>query len=429
MTTTQLPKPPVAPPPPARTPSPAPGVGGGGGGGIEFRKFVAPSMNECLNRVKSEFGAQAVVLQTRTVQTRRFLGLVRREHVEVTAGRGFPQAPRRIRPARREAPVEHAPTGSYGPADPKALLNTPAAATTTYLGVQREVGELKGIIADLAEQVKNGRTPDWPPHFAAAHRSLVAAQVSEGRARDTIDSAHKALPPERRDDAAAVREAVRREVASRLPVAGGIGRGVRRSGKPHVVALVGPTGVGKTTTIAKLAATLKLRDGASVALITIDTYRIAAIDQLRKYAEIIDAPVQVVSSPREIADAVARVADHDYVLIDTAGRSPRDEAKLRELRDFLAAAKPAETHLVLSTVCGREAMLLAASRFAGVKADKLALTKLDEAADVGAAVDLAAATGLPLSYFTAGQDVPDDIEVADAAKLAALILPAEGGEK
>ena len=120
-----------------------------------------------------------------------------------------------------------------------------------------------------------------------------------------------------------------------------------------MVALVGPTGVGKTTTIAKLAATFRLREKRKVGLITVDTYRIAAVEQLRTYADIIDLPMAVVSTPREMREAVAGMGQLDLILMDTAGRSPRDEVKIQELKSMLVEAEADEVHLVASASCRR----------------------------------------------------------------------------
>ncbi len=390
----------------------------------ELRKFTAATMAECLNCVKTELGAGAVILSTRNVTTRRLLGLIRREHVEITAGRGLRPNQRR-RPTLPARPngnaVETPPAGLKGSiSQPGSLMETPAAASAAYLGVTQEVGDLKKVVAGLVEQVQNARTPELPEHLAPHFRRLLDQQAGEAMAREVAKAVQDALSPEELRHADVVDRAVEAEVAKRLPVSGPTKRRVK--GKPHIVAFIGPTGVGKTTTTAKLAATLKLKGKGRVALITIDTYRIAAIDQLRKYAEIIEAPLTVVSQPADIKDAIARLADHDYILIDTAGRSPRDATKLSELKQFLDAAAPDETHLVLSTVCGRNAIKLAMQRFAGVRADRLIFTKLDEAADVGAMLDVASESKLPISYTTAGQDVPDDINVGESAKLARRIL-------
>jgi flagellar biosynthesis protein FlhF len=217
-----------------------------------------------------------------------------------------------------------------------------------------------------------------------------------------------------------VREKIAEQIERLLPTAGPITR--TKSAGPHVVALIGPTGVGKTTTIAKLAAKLKLDENRKVGLITIDTYRIAAVDQLKKYADIIGSPLKVVASPEDLRQAVASMRDCDFVLIDTAGRSPKDALKLNELKTFLDAAEPEEVHLVLSTVVSRESLDLAIDCFSKVRLDKLIFTKLDEARHVGAVLGVVRSVGKPLSYITVGQDVPADIEVARGRRLAQMIL-------
>jgi flagellar biosynthesis protein FlhF len=188
------------------------------------------------------------------------------------------------------------------------------------------------------------------------------------------------------------------------------------------VALIGPTGVGKTTTIAKLAANLKLREGKRVGLITIDTYRIAAVDQLKKYADIIGSPLKVVGSPEDLRDAIHAMNDCEFVLIDTAGRSPSDTLKLNELKNFLAFARPDEVHLVISTTSSEACIESAINRFSDVRVDKIIFTKLDEAVHVGVVLNVIRKVGKSLSYVTMGQDVPDDIEVGRGRKLAQLIL-------
>jgi len=192
-----------------------------------------------------------------------------------------------------------------------------------------------------------------------------------------------------------------------------------------VVALIGPTGVGKTTTIAKLAANLKLREKHRVGLITLDTYRIAAVDQLKKYADIIGAPLRVVNTTDDLREAIASMSDCEYVLIDTAGRSPKDTMKLNELRGFLDAAQPDEVHLVLSTTASPSCIQLAIDRFNDVRVDKIIFTKLDEAAHVGVVLNVIRKVNKSLSYITTGQDVPNDIEVGRGKKLAQLILGME----
>jgi flagellar biosynthesis protein FlhF len=163
-----------------------------------------------------------------------------------------------------------------------------------------------------------------------------------------------------------------------------------------------------------------------VGLLTIDTYRIAAVQQLKAYAEIMDLPMEVVEKPEQMETALSALGDVDLVLIDTAGRSPRSDARIEQLTEFLRAAHPDETHLVLSATSSGDNIRTTLEGFAPVRANAVTLTKLDETpctASVLAALtgrDLAAP---PLSYLTNGQQVPDDIAVADASGLVAQLLP------
>ncbi len=193
-------------------------------------------------------------------------------------------------------------------------------------------------------------------------------------------------------------------------------------GRPRVIALVGPTGVGKTTTVAKLAATYKLRHAKKVGLITSDTYRIAAVEQLRTYAGIIGLPLKIANSPEEITKGIEELGDCDIVVIDTAGRSQNNTSRLQELAEFTKAANPDETHLVLSTTVGDNVLRKTAQSFAALGPDRCILTKLDEAVTTGPIAGLSDRIGLPLSFVTVGQEVPDDLEPARADRLARCVL-------
>jgi flagellar biosynthesis protein FlhF len=291
------------------------------------------------------------------------------------------------------------------------------------LSLSQEMDSLKNMVKDLLTHSRRQQVPQVPEELLDYYTQLVRNQVTEEIAADVIRAVHKQLRPEHLSQAQFVRQKVAEQLERLLPTSGPLCRSKRIG--PHVAALIGPTGVGKTTTLAKLAANLKLRDKQQVGLITIDTYRIAAIDQLKKYADIIGAPLRVVASPEDLRDAVAAMSACQYVLIDTAGRSPNDTLKLNELKAFLGAAGPAgpdEVHLVLSTTASQECVELAIERFADVRVDKIIFTKLDEAAHIGVVVNVVRKVNKPLSYVTTGQDVPDDIEVGRGRRLAQLIV-------
>jgi flagellar biosynthesis protein FlhF len=198
-----------------------------------------------------------------------------------------------------------------------------------------------------------------------------------------------------------------------------------RPGRRKVIALVGATGVGKTTTIAKLAANFRLRSGIKMGLVTVDTFRVAAVEQLRTYAEIIELPMKVVTNPLEMRRALDELAGLDLVLIDTAGRSPKDDLQIQELKSLLAEAHVDEVHLVLSLTSNPRMLELSAAKFATAGTTAMILTKLDEASGMGALLSVARRIDLPISYLTAGQAVPDDIEPAHPRRIARLILGQE----
>ena len=222
-------------------------------------------------------------------------------------------------------------------------------------------------------------------------------------------------------------EQLQRAVARELKLAGPIRT---QPGERHVVALVGPTGVGKTTTIAKLAAGFRIEARRRVGLLTIDTFRIAAVQQLQAYAEIMDLPMEVVERSDEMRPALDRLGDVDLVLIDTAGRSPRSDARIEQLAEFMAAARPDETQLVLSATSSPSSIESVLAGFAPVRPTAAILTKLDEAAQTAAVLAAlteaeASSGGIPLSYVTNGQQVPDDIALANADLLVSRLLPAK----
>lgn len=259
--------------------------------------------------------------------------------------------------------------------------------------------------------------------YMAMTESGVAAELAERLAGNVRDE----LSPGELADEIVVGQCMLRHLADTVRVVGSIPRvSVQADGRPLVMALVGPTGVGKTTTIAKLAATFKLRHGKKVGLITADTYRIAAVEQLRTYAEIIGLPLKVVNTPGEVASAVQSLGDNDVILLDTAGRSQHDRNRLDELAEMVEAAKPHETHLVLSSTVAEGVMRRTAERFSALAPTRVIFTKLDEAVAFGCIANIAESTKLPISFVTTGQEVPDQIELADASRLARLVLQSQG---
>ncbi|HYH01464.1 MAG TPA: flagellar biosynthesis protein FlhF, partial [Bacillota bacterium] len=192
--------------------------------------------------------------------------------------------------------------------------------------------------------------------------------------------------------------------------------------KQQVIALIGPTGVGKTTTIAKLAANVNLYERKKVGLITIDTYRIAAVEHLKTYGDIMNLTVEVVYSPADLEQAIANLSECDVILVDTAGRSPRNQAMMEELRKFIAKPVIETILLVISATTQYQDMTVIEQKFSRIAYTHLVFTKLDETSSLGPIVSLAWNCKRPISYLTVGQNVPDDIVVANPDQLIAHLF-------
>lgn len=212
---------------------------------------------------------------------------------------------------------------------------------------------------------------------------------------------------------------VNQQLAGRLRVSGAI---ELSAGKPHVVALVGPTGCGKTTSLAKIAASFRFQMGSHVGLVALDSFRLGAVDQLLQYADMLSAPLEVISSPEHVPAALQRLRKCDLVLIDTAGRAPRDTVRLAELHKFLQLARPQAIQLVLSASSSTAHAAQTVECFSMLKPTDLLISKLDEAVDFGSWSTLLEHASLPISYLTHGQRVPQDITPATVDRLASLLL-------
>ncbi|HUC90955.1 MAG TPA: flagellar biosynthesis protein FlhF [Paenibacillus sp.] len=439
---------------------------------MRVKRYVVNALPDALPLIKSELGKDAVILNTKEIHIGGFLGLFRKKKMEVIAAvetnspsqKPGPSAPKR--PAAASPAVTSAASASGGASRPgigtqHAPARPPAAAASS-VPVERPVSSTpefaRAVMQAAAELDADAKaaapavTPNAPlkagggPPKPAAPAAPAAPDQSEvleeiKQMKELVSRLAKRQDGDKEAPAFAglrerlsdqevadkwierlfetVREhpefagdepSVRRIAADTLRewiepfTAPGIGRSKR------IVHVVGPTGVGKTTTIAKLAAEQSLKGKRKVGFITSDTYRIAAVDQLRTYANILNVPLEVVFSPLELTRAFKSLEDRDIIFMDTAGRNFRNELYVSEVNSLLQTDENSDTYLVLSLTGKTKDMEAVAGRFSKYGVDKLIFTKFDETDTVGAVLNMAMEHGFKTAYMTYGQNVPDDIE-------------------
>ncbi|MCX7926493.1 MAG: flagellar biosynthesis protein FlhF [Fimbriimonadales bacterium] len=371
---------------------------------MQTKTYLAPTKLEALLKIREEHGADAVILSERTVQKGKLFG--KKPMVEIVVGiKGAEPEPT---PAPK---VEPKGIDEYDPTQ------------TRLRKLEREMQEIRALVQTMHAYITNGATP--ASESSAIETPLIAATVDEHpllrpllQAGVEQEIAQELLRRVPRIPQNAAIDALKRTLIARLPIGGVLPRESRHR---QVAVLVGPTGVGKTTTIAKLAAIHALDYNRKVALLSLDTYRIGAIQQLRTYAELMKMPLHIATNTEEVEEGLELFSDYDLVLVDTIGRGQRDEAHLQSMREALQPVK-GTVYLALSATADTATLLDAARRFALFEPDAIILTKLDEAARLGNCVNLALRSEQPLAYFTTGQRVPEDICNADAQMLACRVL-------
>lgn len=449
---------------------------------MQVKKFEAPTIQEALDTIKRELGPEAIILQTK--KNKRGFGLLSKTSVEITAAvsdrsLGKKELTAKKLPAEqmervgkmssgKQADVydkvmdRHLQTAMQGTQDHVSLSKpggaqaagrpryadmgaapTPAAAPArkptasaaaaprtsgtdlTTLKVQAEMTELKNLVQHLIREKAEQRQGEAPgeasksPVLAEAFEQLVIAGLERKQAHALVKKAAFESGP-RPSSMEDVVDQVAGEIVASTETLNWLG--TQATEGPRVLVLVGPTGVGKTTTLAKIASNAILKRGLKVGLINLDSYKVAAFDQLATYARILKTPFRSAASAEDLQAAVADFQGLDLILVDTTGRSQRDPASLREMEKVLASVPQAETALVLSSTTRDAELNDSAARFSMFHPRGIIFSKLDEATTFGCIYNVSHRSKLPLLYFTTGQRVPEDLEEATSERLAALIL-------
>lgn len=345
---------------------------------MRIQKFEADNMRDALSQVKRALGPDAIVISTREIR-RGFLGT----GIEVTAALDPEDGPTAPAPSPRAAAM-------------------PAPARVSSEEIERIVAPLRSELRSLRAMIKRSSTP-------RNDSSSLRKELAELRASLLAMSG---------------REESGKVDVSRLTE----GRRLAEPSRGRVIALVGPTGVGKTTTIAKLAARAALSKRRKVAVVTLDNYRVGGEQQMRMFTDLIGVPLISLQEPADLRRHMARLEDYELVYIDTAGRSPRDMPAIEELASAFANIDRLEVHLTLAADTAPRTIAGAFKRYSALPLDRLLFTKVDEATDLTELARAPIALGTPISHITTGQAVPEDLEDATDERLRALAKTPTGLE-
>ncbi len=380
---------------------------------MNAKTYKAKTIQEALDQIKRELGNEAVILSTQSIMTRRAFGLVKGQNWEVTAS--VPEkAPA---PKQPEPPVVEDKVTLKTQSFVELKEETPRVAPRLQHNDTRieelldEIGELKRSVRLIGKAM-----PGHGHETGGVFAELVGQGVDHEIADHLVSSSTKGDP-----SPTELRDRVRKALAGLLI----IDAPAEFVGKARTVSVfVGPTGAGKTTTIAKLAGHAKVRHKKRVALISTDMYRVGGHEQLARYGQLLGVPTYACADPATLKDLIQTLDDRDLILIDTPGSSPSDFARLAKLETVTGAAG-ARVHLVIAASTRSEDITNIVKKFHRFSPRRVVITKIDETEPKGAFVSDILRNEMPISFLTNGQRVPEDLVLPSAEDLSRYLLPAE----
>ncbi len=426
---------------------------------MKLKRFEALSLQEALQAVKAELGPDAVIVSSRRIQKAGGLfGLLSQTVIEVTAAVDRSTHATEAQPAVTldrslqallrnpsppASPSVESPTAKKEPTFSEQLKVAAVLDPVTQhlhdmkeeiqrlresqkdpeqaLGpLRQELEGLRIVVGEVLGSQMPKRVEGLPGGLLEDYQALVSHGVEPPLAHQLLRSVVETLGTVGSGNREAVTNLLRERMEEMLVVSN---LSISRQYGKKIMMLVGPTGVGKTTTIAKLAGLARAQNTQrKTVLITLDTYRVAAVEQLRVFAKILKIPLEVAVSQQDFLGCLGRHQEADLILIDTAGRSPKDQAGHDELMTMTREACKIETHLVLAAPVAESVQLDTIRRYQSLPIQNIIMTKLDETPRYGSMYNLLSHAGIPVSYLSAGQRVPEDLDVATRQRLVNLVL-------
>ncbi len=373
---------------------------------VKVKRFIADNSQEAMLKVKMELGKDAVILHSRKIQRPGIFGFLKKPLVEMFVAVDEPDEKDKHSVVN---PVQNNP-------DVRLFDNNKIDELQAKIGNIENM--LNHFIAKAVEDPADLSFQKPPELFEKYYNLLLENDVDEKLTQKMMNIVQRQFSFSLENEKA-IQNAIKVLIKEYLGTASTLEENMKKQSK---IIFVGPTGVGKTTTLAKLAAKASVGMGKSVGLITADTYRIAAVEQLKTYSEILNIPIKVIYEPKEVVEAIEIYKDKDIILIDTAGRNHKVEEQLQEVKELIGYVEEPDVFLVVSALTAYKDIVSITRSYQFLDRYKLLFTKLDEATTLGNILNMRTLTGKPLSYFTTGQSVPDDIEIADAEKIANIIV-------
>lgn len=415
---------------------------------MTINKYQGKTKEEAIEKAKQELGPGAVVMNVKEIKPKGVMKVFKASTYEVTAAMEEKETfvnplsalhtPLKMHDTINltadeqlniPKPLKKAPENQTPVQEQAAPSGRDLGRESSNMGLEKRLENLSSILEKQLTAEENRKEEKMEPPSAnpesfqfikMLYRTLLENDVNEKYVNQIMDEAEKILHKGSSVDF------ILSNIYQKMILKFGTPSPIRLNGKkPRVIFFIGPTGVGKTTTIAKIASKYKVDEGMRVAFLTADTYRIAATEQLRVYANILDAPMSIIYSAEEMNAAIGRVSDYDLVFVDTAGFSHKNETQCEDMKKLIAGLLEEyekEVYLVVSATTKYRDLLDIADIYKEIADYKLIFTKLDETTTLGNILNIKMQSGADLSYMTNGQNVPDDIEEFDTQKIVKQLL-------
>lgn len=381
---------------------------------MQIKRYEVLSINEGMAKIKDDLGPNAIILSSKRLKGKKksFVEMVaaRDDYCDSTANLGSKID------KKRETDILNSDKAFLPFRTEIDQLKALVMDISRKMDIHSEFTELKETLNTLFDILGVQKNRNISSHLSKFYYHLTSIGISRQRAFQIIEELRNNYPQETIADYRNLLE-IAEDIIKRS-----IATFYKKVERKRVISFVGPAGSGKTTTLAKLAAQYLFVDRLDIGILTTDTYRIGATEQLRIYADIMGLPLKLISKKEEFKESLDAFGEKDIILVDTPGKTYKDENYLMKLKELFAIDPPIETNLILNITEKQENMMETAERFGIINYDNIIFTKLDEANNFGSIYNIIDYAGKPVFYITKGQNVPQDLEKVDPGKLARLIV-------